>query len=203
MFYNERDSCYIRLKELARQVSKGVILEIGSRRGASAHAMASVTKVPIYCIDLWDLSIPGDKRHGIHTNISNYPDFIKHTKRFDVTPIKGLSSEIAKVWSKPIGLLFIDGEHSYKGCKIDYEGFSKHIVSGGFLVFHDYLPKSKKYKGVEQVVNEVKEQPIWHTWEVVGTTISARRKRDSFFTRLLSKLEGSSNFIIGQDFRYI
>lgn len=34
-------------------------------------------------------------------------------------------------------LLFIDGDHSYKNCKKDYEEFSSEVKPGGMIVFHD------------------------------------------------------------------
>lgn len=173
MDYNTKDTCYIKLKELASKVTKNVILEIGSKKGASAFTMASVSKVPIYCIDMWDLTLSGDNRPLKHKQLSNQDIFLSNLKGFNVIPIKGLSGEIAKVWEKPIGLLFIDGDHSYEGCKIDYEGFSKYVVSGGFLVIHDYIPKSKKYCGVELVVNEIVSKESWHNFETIGSTFTA------------------------------
>lgn len=173
MIYNENDTCYIKLKELAPKVSKGVILEIGSKKGTSAFVMASVAKVPIYCIDMWDLTFVGDTRLPNHLNKHNFDLFCKNLRGLNVTSIKGLSSEIAKVWEKPIGLLFIDGDHSYSGCKADYEGFSKHIVSGGCLVIHDYVPGSKKYYGVELVVNEIRNSGAWSNYGIVGSTFTA------------------------------
>lgn len=175
MFYNVEDTCYIKLRELVAKVTEGVILEIGSKKGASAHAMASVASVPVYCIDLWDLTFEGDSRGFRHSNPANLRQFIENTKRLNIIWIKGLSGEIAKVWEKPIGLLFIDGDHSYEGCKTDYEGFAKYIIPGGYLVIHDYIPKSKTFRGVEMVIGEAKDSGLWEDWEVIGRTISARR----------------------------
>jgi hypothetical protein len=159
-----------RLKELAKQVNEGVIVEIGSKNGLSARAMALFAKVPVYCIDMWDLTFLGDRRPKIH--LHDDKDFLKMTEGLNVIPIKGISSEIAKAWNRPIGLLFIDGDHTYKGCMADYEGFAHHINPGGFLVFHDYEPK---FKDVVKAVNEIKQLSIWTDWELDCTTISARR----------------------------
>ena len=41
---------------------------------------------------------------------------------------------------KNIDLLFIDGDHSINGCKSDFDFFAGAIVSGGFILFHDYDP---------------------------------------------------------------
>lgn len=47
-------------------------------------------------------------------------------------------SEVAvRYWSMPIGMLFIDGDHSYAGCHRDYVAWAPNIAAGGTLVFHD------------------------------------------------------------------
>lgn len=162
-----------RLQQLAKQVNSGVILELGSKNGLSARSMALFSKVAVYCIDMWDLTFLGDKRPDIH--LHDDEEFKRMIKDLNVVPVKGLSSEIAKVWDKPIGLLFIDGDHTYKGCKADYDGFAHHIIKGGYLVFHDY---ENRFPGVAEFVNEIKSVALWTGWELGGVSvISARRLR--------------------------
>jgi len=36
-------------------------------------------------------------------------------------------------------MLFIDGDHSYEGCKKDYEEFSLYVKPSGLVVFHDVV----------------------------------------------------------------
>jgi len=175
------------LQRLASQVRDGVIVEIGSLFGASACAMAMVAQVPIYCIDVWDLIYPGDFRlqHGYYRNkmkklikgqLSFYKQFQENVETFGVadkiTSINAQSQEVAKIWDKPIGLLYIDGDHSYQGCMGDYMGFAKHIIARGFLAIHDY---DEKHPGVMQAVKEIMESGLWIDWEQEGKLISARR----------------------------
>ena len=50
-------------------------------------------------------------------------------------------------WSDefPIDLLFLDGDHSYKGALGDLNNFYKHVRKGGFVVIHDSnMPTVKK-----------------------------------------------------------
>jgi hypothetical protein len=77
-------------------------------------------------------------------------------------------SELAykKGWSKPIELLFIDGDHRYNYVKMDVELWGKHLVHGATLLMHD-----SSYTGVRKVINEliisnprftdIKETPIF------------------------------------------
>jgi MMP 1-O-methyltransferase len=54
-----------------------------------------------------------------------------------VVAIVGPSVPIARAWSTPLGLLFIDGGHAFDVALADYEGWARNVVPGGFLVFHD------------------------------------------------------------------
>lgn len=54
-----------------------------------------------------------------------------------VTPIIASSEEAIKNWSRPVRLLFIDGEHSYEESKKDFSLWSPFVVKGGCIAFHD------------------------------------------------------------------
>jgi MMP 1-O-methyltransferase len=49
----------------------------------------------------------------------------------------GYSSQFNNEFDK-IDLLFIDGDHSLKGCQLDFDLYSPKIVKGGFIAFHDF-----------------------------------------------------------------
>jgi len=49
----------------------------------------------------------------------------------------GSSPTVAKHWATPLGMVFIDGGHAFDVALADYEGWSRHVVPGGLLVFHD------------------------------------------------------------------
>ena len=54
-----------------------------------------------------------------------------------VVAVIGSSPTVAKHWATPLGLVFIDGGHAFEVACADYEGWSRHVVPGGLLVFHD------------------------------------------------------------------
>ena len=68
--------------------------------------------------------------------------------------ILGDANEVAKTWDKgELGLIFIDGDHSYEGCKKDIESWLPFLKQGGYMLFHDYdLPTSP---GVVRAVDEL------------------------------------------------
>ena len=55
----------------------------------------------------------------------------------EVVAVVGDSPTIAAQWRTPLGLLFIDGGHALDVVLADYDGWSRHVMSGGLLVFHD------------------------------------------------------------------
>jgi hypothetical protein len=52
---------------------------------------------------------------------------------------RACSADVAEDWNRPIGLLWIDGDHGYAGAKADFDGFMPHLVSDGFIALHDAL----------------------------------------------------------------
>jgi predicted O-methyltransferase YrrM len=57
-----------------------------------------------------------------------------------VIAIVGDSASVARVWSTPVGLVFIDGGHTEQAAQRDYEGWAPMVLPGGLLVIHDVFP---------------------------------------------------------------
>jgi len=62
----------------------------------------------------------------------------------NVAPMVTRSGVAARNWATPLGLVFIDGGHSYQTALSDYRCWSPHLLPGGFLVFHDIYPDPTK-----------------------------------------------------------
>ena len=58
----------------------------------------------------------------------------------EVIAVVGQSPLVAKHWSMPLAFLFIDGGHGVEPARIDYEGWTPHVVPGGVLAIHDVFP---------------------------------------------------------------
>lgn len=53
--------------------------------------------------------------------------------------IHGESIKVGQAWDGgPVDLVFVDGDHSYAGCRGDIETWWPHLVPGGVLALHDY-----------------------------------------------------------------
>ena len=167
-----------RLNELASQVTEGVIVEIGSYKGLSTCYLAIDAKVPVYAIDVWDSGIFYDPVRAARFNVlETFAAFCDNIKALGVKVeiLKGRSSEIAKIWTQPIGMLFIDGCHSYRGCKADFVDYSPHIIPGGFIAFHDYNEDGGRFPGIKQFVDELKQTMDWHDWKLTRRLMTTQR----------------------------
>jgi predicted O-methyltransferase YrrM len=57
-----------------------------------------------------------------------------------VIAIVGRSADVARLWTSPLGMLFIDGGHTDAAAIADYQGWAPHLAPGGALAIHDVFP---------------------------------------------------------------
>jgi predicted O-methyltransferase YrrM len=57
-----------------------------------------------------------------------------------VIAVVGQSPTVARHWTTPLSLLFIDGGHGEEPARADFEGWSRHVAVGGTLAIHDVFP---------------------------------------------------------------
>lgn len=78
----------------------------------------------------------------------------------------GRSSRHAATWKEPIELLFIDGDHRYRGIVADIRSWSRFVVPGGVMVFHDYPGFDGVNETWQAVYRLVLSQP--ERWRVIS-----------------------------------
>src|SRR3954451_18420536 len=61
----------------------------------------------------------------------------------EVVAVVGRSTTVARSWSTPLGLLFIDGGHGAEPAHTDYESWAPWVAQAGLLVIHDVFPDPK------------------------------------------------------------
>ena len=61
-----------------------------------------------------------------------------------VLPLVCRSAVAARYWRTPLSLVFIDGGHAYSSVMADFLGWADHLISGGFLLFHDLFTDAAK-----------------------------------------------------------
>jgi radical SAM superfamily enzyme YgiQ (UPF0313 family)/predicted O-methyltransferase YrrM len=127
-----------KLFELAQSIKNGYGMEIGSFVGASSCFIAAGLNKDskLICIDTWENDAMSEGMRG------TFKEFCENTEKYNnkIIRIKGFSHEavegVKKITNK-VDFLFIDGDHSYDGCKKDWDLYSSMVKKGGVVVFHD------------------------------------------------------------------
>lgn len=120
--------------EVAKLKSGQVYLEVGVDKGKSLSIarMVAGKAVDIFGVDLRD-----------------------DPKVDDTVFIQSDSTIAAELWGetekREINVLFIDGDHTYEGCKADIDAWYPHMARDGVMLFHDCDATSP---GVEKAVAE-------------------------------------------------
>lgn len=125
---------------------RGAIVEIGSYKGRStvmlAHIAAEYKLGPVIAIDPHEgLSYLGDVAEQYRAH--SFEEFLHNIRSAgvdsEVEVQRARSEDVARQWNRPIRLLWIDGDHSYRGCSQDFALFSPYLVDGAVVAFHDAL----------------------------------------------------------------
>lgn len=124
---------------------QGVIVEIGSFKGKSTLALASVAAHygvgPVVSID--PHTAPSLTDPGLEGRSSSFTDFLatlrnaRLEQRVEVH--RALSRDVAKRWNRLIRLLWIDGDHTYRGTKEDFDLFRPYLAEDAIVALHDSL----------------------------------------------------------------
>lgn len=123
----------------------GVTLEIGSFKGKSTIGVASVAKAfnlgQVVSIDPHNAPSESDPDLGESgTSFHDFNDALQQASVLDfVEAHRAPSREVALGWNRPIRLLWIDGDHTYNGAKLDFDLFTPFLIDGAIVAFHDTL----------------------------------------------------------------
>ncbi len=144
----------MRLYEMAREVAtQGPCLEVGSYCGKSALYLGTGCKEragTLFSVDhhrgseeqqageeYFDPELISPRSLRVDT----FPYFREALSlgglEETVIPLVARSDVAARSWQTPLGLVFIDGGHSYEAALTDYQVWSPHILPGGYLLIHD------------------------------------------------------------------
>lgn len=81
-----------------------------------------------------------------------------HLLRADSHSLKTKKTLQNILGEKKIDFLLIDGDHTYKGVKQDFDLYSPLVRKGGSIAFHDIVPHSKKLNcGVDKLWSKLKK----------------------------------------------
>lgn len=138
-----------------------IMLEIGTANGGTLFLFKQVAdpRAMILSMDL-----PGGPFGGGYPSWKStlYKRFEKHGQRLYL--IRGdshnqqiLNNVKSILNGEMLGFLFVDGDHTYKGVKMDFEMYAPLMKDGGIIAFHDIVPgPAERVGGVPRFWQEIK-----------------------------------------------
>ncbi len=130
------------LYDYAAAVRDACVVEIGSYRGRSTAALAlgaiAGGGAPVFAIE------PHEEFHGPLGGEFGPEDraaFFRNMLKFDlyrqVRLVNLPSTVVARGWERPVGLLWIDGDHTFDAVRADFISWKPHLVPGAIVAFDD------------------------------------------------------------------
>jgi hypothetical protein len=130
------------LYSLARGTKSGCVVEVGSYRGRSAVALAlgcqAGSGLPVFAVE------PHEPFQGILGGTFGPEDrgafyrAMLRTGCYRTVRLINLSSEqLTSGWKLPIGLLFVDGDHTAEGVRRDWRCWTPHLAPDARVAFDD------------------------------------------------------------------
>ncbi|MBI5845887.1 MAG: class I SAM-dependent methyltransferase [Deltaproteobacteria bacterium] len=94
-----------------------------------------------------------------------------------VIPLVCKSALAAKSWTTPLGLVFIDGGHTFSAATTDYVNWSGFVKAGGYLVIHDiFFDPDEGGQAPRHVYELAKASGLWDELPMTKTLGILRRK---------------------------
>jgi len=153
------------------RLAKGPIVEVGSCFGLSSIYLAAGMKLSrnpnkLICIDPftipWTVDEPMDNTvpgYEVGTVIDDMPKrFKKHIEMCDVADqtelIQRRSYEVIGLFEpNSLSAIFIDGDHTYRGIRRDWDLYFPKVATEGLVVFHD--TETDKWPGPKRLTSEI------------------------------------------------
>ena len=164
------------LRRLASEVSEGVIVEVGAYRGRSTYALSMGSRegddAPVFAIEPHEhFSGPLGGGFGPPDRAAFFRNMLK-TGSWSNVRLVNLSSEVVTAgWTRPLGLLWIDGDHSYEGVRRDVDCWLPFLLPDASVVFDDSIDPTI---GPSRVIAELIADS-WSVTEQVGKVSVLRR----------------------------
>jgi predicted O-methyltransferase YrrM len=178
---------------ISRSLSAGaVIVEIGSFLGGGAILLAGPRRIRgsglVHCVDPFDgtgdsFSVPHYQRIIADVGIGSLrDDFERNIQGAGLGPWvrihQGRADEVARSWSKPIDLLYLDGDQSRKGAREAYDSWARFLKPGGIIAVHNSAPANHTpgHDGHRYIVDEEIKPPNYRNIRLVSSTTFATRR---------------------------
>jgi len=164
--HNELSRFYLKLLDFRPKN----LLEIGTAAGGTLYLWGQAATDDAKMVSL-DLDTGGGYRKcraDLYTSFARDKQQI-HLIRDDSHSQTALDRVKSLFADEPIDFLFIDGDHTYEGVKMDFDMYSPLVRPGGIVAFHDICPHPDlPVCQVDAYWNDIKSQ--YNHEEIIGTS---------------------------------
>ena len=183
-----------RLYELGEQaVALGPCLEVGSYCGKSTVYLGSGVRAgggQLFALDHHRGSEEHQKGEGYHDpelfdaeieQMDSLPAFRRTLYRAglesNVIPVVASSGQLGGVWRIPLGMVFIDGGHSFAAAETDLRAWMGHVLPGGYLAIHDIFASEAEGGQAPRTILEHAEASGLFEPRVMTQTLGVLKRR--------------------------
>lgn len=131
------------------------VCEVGTAEGIFSTEMFNWGLEKLYLVDIWEKVpfIDGCASFEQEWHDTNYKQVMDlFGDKPNVVILKGFSYKVAtEIPDGSLGLVYIDADHTYQGCKADIQVYWPKLIIGGIMAFHDF---GNPHYGVNRAVQE-------------------------------------------------
>jgi hypothetical protein len=165
------------LYELAGAVAEGCIVEVGSYRGRSTIALARGSQngrgAPVFAFDPHEEFVGVlNGKFGAEDRAWFFRNMLQSISYRIVRLVELPSTIVAAGWRRAVGLLWIDGDHSYDGVRSDVDCWLPHLIPDATVAFDD---ATNEQLGPCRVIRELLQTGHFQESQAVGKVRVLRR----------------------------
>ena len=158
--------------DLIQDIRPEIIVELGTHWGEAYFTFCQTveehrTGSLCYAVDHW----LGDEHAGrygeeVYENVRTYNE--RFYRQFSYLLRMSFDEALPQFADNSIGLLHVDGFHTYEAAKHDFSTWLPKVKEGGIILLHDICPKHQDF-GVWRVWDEIKAEfpntfEFHHSW---------------------------------------
>jgi len=153
------------LLQIIEEAKIEIMLEIGTANGGTLFLFNQVADPRAMIISM---DLPGGPFGGGYPSWKSiiYKRFKKRGQRLylirgDVHNQQTLDNVKSILNGETLGFLFVDGDHTYEGVKMDFEMYAPLMKDGGIIALHDIVPgPAERVGGVPRFWKEIKTKYV-------------------------------------------